>query len=50
MISYMHNAGETALSVADLLVRLDRPVLVEKQHPHRAMVVAPVVILVCPHG
>ena len=49
-IDIIQDAGEPAFGVADLLMRLDRAVGVEKQHPHRAAGVAPVVIPPSPHG
>ena len=53
-VGVIQHAGEAALRVADLLVRLHRPVCVEEQNPHGAAVRvrrrAPVVIPECPHG
>ncbi len=44
VIAIIQDAGKATLSVADLLVRLDCPVGVEEQHPHRTAVGPPVVI------
>ena len=49
-IRIIQHAGEAALCVADLLVRLDGPVAIEKQYPHGTAAEAPVVIQCCPHG
>ena len=50
IVNRTQSAGETALGVADLLVRFDRAVGVEEQYPHRAMSAPPVVIAFCPDG
>ena len=49
-IAIAQDAHKAALGIADLLVRLDRPVPVEEQHPHRAAVRAPVVVMPRSHG
>ena len=49
-IAIAQDARKAALGIADLPVRLDRPVRVEEQHPHRAAVRAPVVVMPRSHG
>ena len=49
-IAIIQDAGEAAFGVADLLMRLDRAVHVEKQHPQHTAVEAAVVSQGCPHG
>ena len=46
----IQRTSKAAFGVADLLVRLDCAVGIEKQNPRRAAVCAPVVIEGCPYG